>query len=310
MTGAPRIDCSGFAQAIGYEERQVDERTVNILDKANLVYEPINRAGQLEIEAEIEKQIAKGFTVVGEHRSGIWRDAWQDQLDHFEQSKYDLKALNPNFVAAAPILRWQGQYIRGIAERFELLFLEIFRDWLFRTHLADIGHLYEFGSGSAFNVAAYAQLFPETSITALDWAPAAVKIATLLASQHGMKISGRKFDFFAPDRALELHPQSGVLTMCALEQTGDRFNTFLDYLVACRPKRVVHVEPTPELYDPTSSHDRLALEYHKQRKYLTGLLPALQRLAQENKVRISWTRRLHFGSRFHECYTIIVWEPV
>ena len=34
-------------------------------------------------------------------------------------------------------------------------------------------------------------------------------------------MTGRKFDFFAPDRDLVLGPQSGVLTMCALEQIGD-----------------------------------------------------------------------------------------
>jgi hypothetical protein len=98
--------------------------------------------------------------------------------------------------------------------------------------------------------------------------------------------------------------------MCALEQIGDRFGPFIDYVLRHKPLRVVHVEPTFELYDPASSHDQLAIEYHSQRKYLRGLLPALTRLEKDGRIRMPYQRRLRFGSRFHECFTVIVWEPV
>ena len=50
--------------------------------------------------------------------------------------------------------------------------------------------MYEFGSGSAFNVAAYSRIFPDVPVCALDWAPAAVRIAELLREKHGMKVRG------------------------------------------------------------------------------------------------------------------------
>ncbi len=304
-----RLGHSEFEQALGLSPGKLDARTQKLLDSASLEYAPIDDAGQASLQAEIARQISDGFTLVGEHRAGIWRDAWQDQLDKFEKSGFGLDALNPAFVAGSPILRWQGAYIQGITERFELVFLEVLRDWLFRTHLSDVDHLYEFGSGSAFNVAAYAGLFPSIPITALDWAPAAIRIAEILRERHGMKIDGRKFDFFAPDDGLALGPGSGVLTMCALEQIGDRFTPFLDYLLRNRPRRVVHVEPTLELYDGASRHDQLAIDYHTQRKYLQGLLPALRRLEVEKKIQIVFQHRLRFGSRFHECFTVTVWQP-
>ena len=309
MTAEKGIGPKEFEAALGIPAGELDARTCGLLSDAGLRYLPIDDAGQVRLQDEIAKQIADGFTIVGEHRAGIWRDVWQEQLDLFESSGYDLKALNPKFVAGSSILRWQGAYVRGVTEQFELVFLEILRDWLFRTFLADIDHLYEFGSGSAFNVAAYAELFPETPITALDWAPAAVRIADVLRERRGMKIAGRRFDFFAPEPELTLGTGSGVLTMCALEQIGDRFGAFLDYVVANRPRRVVHVEPTFELYDPSRPHDQLAIEYHRQRKYLKGLLPALERLEAEGKATIRLKRRLRFGSRFHECFTIVVWDP-
>ncbi len=199
--------------------------------------------------------------------------------------------------------------ILSLTNQFELLFMEILRDMLFRTYFSNVDSFFEFGSGSAFNVAAYAKLFPKVPACALDWAPAAVTIAELLRERLGMKVHGERFDFFAPNQNLVLGSGAGVFTMCALEQTGNRFGAFLDYLLKQRPRRVVHVEPTLELYDPASNHDRLAIEYHTRRSYLTGLLPALKKLASEERIRLIHSRRLRFGSRFHECFSVHVWEP-
>jgi hypothetical protein len=298
-----------FERALDLPAGSLDQRTGELLDKAGLRFRAVGADEQARLEAETDQKIEAGFTVVGEHRAGIWRDAWQDQLERFEKSGYALEALNPNFVLGSTILRWQGAYVESVTELFELKFVEIFRDWLFRRFLGDVNQLYEFGSGSNFNVAAYARLFPDVAVTALDWAAGSVRIAELLREKLGMKIAGRRFDFFAPDKSIDLSGNAAVLTMCALEQTGERFGTFLDYLLERRPKRVVHVEPTVELYDPSSSHDRLAIKYHDGRKYLRGLQPALHRLADERRIRLLAVRRLRFGSRFHECYTVQVWEP-
>lgn len=298
-----------FERALELTPGSLDQRTGELLDKTELRFRLIGAAEQARLEAETEQLIAKGFSVVGEHRAGIWRDAWQEHLERFEKSGHSLDALNPNFVLGSSILRWQGAYVENVTELFELRFVEIFREWLFRRFLHDIDHLYEFGSGSAFNVAAYSRLFPDVEITALDWAPAAVRIAELLGEKLGLNIAGRRFNFFEPDKSIDLARNCAALTMCALEQTGERFGPFLDYLLEKRPKRVVHVEPTVELYDPASTHDRLAIRYHDERKYLRGLLPALQRLASDGRIRLNYVRRLGFGSRFHECYTVLVWEP-
>ena len=310
MSPQSKIGPAEYEAALALPPGSLDGRTRQLLDEKPLAFTMIDAAGQAQLQAETAKRIEEGFTVVGAHRAGIWRDAWADQLERFEKSNYDVEALNPAFMAATPVLRWQGEYITPASARLELDFLEVFRDWLFRTELADIDHLYEFGSGSAFNVAAYAKLYPTRDITALDWAPAAVRIAELLREKLDMRVAGRRFDFFNPDKDLVLAKNSGVLTMCALEQIGDRHGTFIDYLLASRPKRVVHMEPTPELYDANSPHDALALRYHGQRKYLSGLLPALQGLEKQGKLRITRARRLRIGSRFHECFTLIVWEPV
>lgn len=310
MSSHQRLAEKEFEVAVGIPAGSLDERTRTLLDQTPLLYSPLDDTAQATARAKVAEDIDRGFTVVGEHRASIWRDAWQDHLDDFVKSGHALEALNPRFVGGTVLLRWQGAYIEGVTERFELAFLEIFRDWLFRTYLADVAHLYEFGSGSAFNVAAYAKLYPQTDITALDWAPAAVTIANLLGERHGMKIAGQRFDFFAPDSGFEFAPNSSVLTMCALEQVGERFQPFLDFILTKRPRRVVHVEPMLELYDPDLPHDALAIRYHRQRKYLSGLLPHLRSLEKTGAIRLLKVQRLKFGSRFHECFSVVAWEPV
>jgi hypothetical protein len=299
-----------FEQALGLPPHQLDQRAGKLIDEARLKFAEIPDDAQVELRAGTAKKIEDGFAVVGAHRVGIWRDAWQEQLERFETSGFDIKSLNPKFVDGSVILRWQDRYIRSVTDHFELHFMEILRDILFRKYFSDVDSFFEFGSGSAFNVAAYAGLYPDVPACALDWAPAAVRIAELLRERLGMKVCGERFDFFAPSNDLVLGPRSGVFTMCALEQTGDRFGPFLEYLLDQKPMRVVHVEPTLELYDPRSAHDRLAIEYHTRRKYLNGLLPALQKLAAAGRIKIPYSHRLRFGSRFHECFSVHVWEPV
>jgi hypothetical protein len=303
------FDQEAFALALGLARSEIDARTSSLIDNAQMRFIEIPEDEQARLREETRSRIEGGFRVVGEHRSNVWRDVWQEQLERFEASGYDIAALNPKFVDGSTILRWQDRYIRGVTPRFELLFMEILRDWTFRRWLGDVGSFFEFGSGSAFNVAAYARFFPGTPATALDWAPAAVRIAELLHERCCMKVRGQRFDFFAPSADLELDHDAGVYTMCALEQIGDRFGAFLDYLLEKKPRRVVHIEPTLELYDPALEHDRLAIAYHTQRKYLQGLLPALTELADERRIRLLYSRRLRFGSRFHECMSVHVWEP-
>ena len=309
MSAEESIGPAQFETALGIAPGTLPAHTVEMLRLAKLRYSRVSAVEQAELEAEASERVKQGFTVVGEQRAGIWRDAWQDQLDRFEAANFAVESLNPAFVDGSVVLRWQGGYIRSLSDKFELRVIEILRDAVFRLFLSDVDSLYEFGSGSAFNVAAYGKIFPEVPVCALDWAPAAVRIAELLREKLGMKIRGERFDFFNPNKDLKLGPGAGVFTFCALEQVGPRFEPFLDFLLEQGPRRVVHIEPTVELYDPSSSHDRVAIEYHTQRKYLVGLLPALRKLALEKKINLVHSKRLNCGSRFHECYSVHVWEP-
>ena len=257
----------------------------------------------------IQMELISGrFSESGPHREKSWSDAWTDRLQTFANAGYEVAALDPPYVSAHAIVRWMGSYIRATSENFEMRVYEYIRESLFRKFMSDASIVHDVGAGTCFNSAAYLKLYPKSTVYAYDWAPATEIISDLLRQKHGMNIRGRKFDFYKPD--LCCMEDDVVMTTCAMEQIGEDWRPFLDNLLTEKPRRVVHLEPIYEKYEEDRGYDSIAREYHRQRKYLRGYYPELKKLAAEGKIRILCDHRTGIGSRFHECYTVIVWELV
>lgn len=120
--------------------------------------------------------------------------------------------------------------------------------------------------------------------------------------------AGLPFDMENP-HDIPIDRDTIVLTVSAMEQIGRRWGKLLKLLLAKRPRRVIHMEPLYELYDPDNLLDYLAMEYHRQRGYLWGYLPEIQSLAKQKKVRIVECSRIGFGSKYHEGGSLLIWEP-
>ncbi len=250
---------------------------------------------------EIENQagiLAQTREMMATKQPPDWNAAWQEHLNLLECGD----EVKPAYVGKSSIHRYQGRYIQALVPDFEERWRKHFREWLFRTFLSDVDCLFEFGAGSCEHLVAFREQFPDKGTMALDYSRAAVGIARKL------QISSKEFDFFAPDWDFHLLPGDGILTFDALEQVGTRFWPFLAYLLDKRPQRVVHVEPWVGSYglDP---FDQIARDYHEQRGYLRGFFPALKLLANQSVINLLYRKRMGFGSRFHEGYSVAVWEP-
>ena len=70
------------------------------------------------------------------------------------------------------------------------------------------------------------------------------------------------------------------------------------------------MEPTLEYYDNKSDFDQLAIQYHQSRNYLSGYLTRLQELEKKDQLKILHSKRMHFGSKYHEAYSIHIWKPL
>lgn len=262
-----------------------------------------------EMQLVMTQMLSARFSESGPQREQSWSDAWLDRRDEFVKSGYNLQVLDPPYVSANPIVRWMGTYARAESSNFEMNVYRYIRESVFRKFMRDGHVVHDVGAGSCFNSVAYFRFNPAHPVYAYDWAPASQLIAEDIRAQYGMPIYGKRFDFFNPNLTLESR-EDIVFTTCAMEQLGENWQPFLDNLLAISPKRVVHIEPIYEMYDQDGDYDRLAREYHAERNYLRGYWPALKKLRDQDKIRIQCAHRTGIGSRFHECYTVIVWEPL
>lgn len=237
-------------------------------------------------------------------RADVWERCWRERLEAYKASG-SVADLLPDFLRAAkPPLRYFGKYIiPGSPSDLHTVQKCILSHLLVKWMRG--GVLLEFGCGSGYNLALARQLLnPDDEICGADKSSAAVECVKALG------FHGTTFDMSSPaDLSLPPWSDTTVLTAGAMEQIGDNCGAFLGFLLEKRPRMCIHIEPLYELYAPTDPFDAEAMAYHNARGYLRGFLPALQCLEREGRVQIFETHRTHFGGRFNDGFSWIVWRP-
>lgn len=310
VTADATLNLEDFATALGVEPERLGLRTREAIAAGDFRYQPLASDEEQAILAQIAARLDSGvLTRAGSHRRANWQDAWAETLDRFRESNWALESLDPRFVDAGPVFRLRGRLVRALHPRFERSLFHVVRVWVVERFLEGLDPVFEFGSGSGFNLVALARVFDDRRYVGLDWSEAAVEIARRVGTECGLPVQGRRFDFFHPDPELSLPAGSAVMTVAALEQVGDRFEPFLDFLLDRAPAVVAHVEPVEEFYDSANPVDAMGLRYHRERGYLSGFLPRLRALADEGRIELLAARRMGFGNRYHEGYSILAWRP-
>jgi hypothetical protein len=299
-----------FARAFGTTPGRISANLRAQIERSDFRYRKLTHSERDQVIFRVLKRIHSGeLSKVGEHRKKIWEKGWEENLNEFASKGFALETLVPRFIRPEPIVRLNGDYVRVCNPRFEFLFHDVARRWLFLEFMAGVDAVYEFGCGSAYNLVAIAEIAPQLRLVGLDWAESAVRLTNMIGKAHQTKLIGRVFDFFDPDDSVELGAQDAAITICALEQVGSRYEDFLQFLLRKRPRICVHMEPLIDLYDPNNLLDYLAIRYHTLRHYLSGFLPRLKQLELEKRIEILAVQRMCFGSLYHEGYSCVVWRP-
>lgn len=208
------------------------------------------------------------------------------------------------------MVRWKQELIAPLHRQFEERLFFAIQDWLFDKYLRDKESVYEFGCGTGHNLFRVRAVNPHATLWGLDWTEASQKIlGRLREAGVDTKLYGQRFDYFTPDEGFKLAPGAAVYTAASLEQTGDRFQPFINYLLNSRPSICIHIEPIAELLDESNLLDFLSIAYFKRRNYLNGLLGYLRALEQDGRINIHMARRTMTGSLFIEGCSVIVWSP-
>lgn len=270
-----------------------------------LDYREATPAEVVEIHSRLSDIL--GDSRVGSSALDRWEQGWAEVRARVARDGVSEETLAPQYFRHR-MLRMQGRLICARSATFEPNLYKAIKSVVFDRYLADVSRVVEFGCGTGSNLYQLHRAFPRQQLVGCDWARQSQELIALIARATGADLTAAYFDMRTLEgrEAISVDSGTAVLTLHAMEQLGRDADLFVDYLIASKPKIAVHLEPIVELYDPEVPFDADAIAYHRKRGYLEGFLPAL---SGRSDVEIVETRRLGFGSTFHEAYTLIVWKP-
>lgn len=305
-----KLTSESFAKIFDEKENNLPLIVKQAIEKTNFRYRIVeNKEYENAILRILKTLDSKTLKISGSHRINDWEKGWEEHLKDFNKSNYDVNLLIAKFATTGMYVRFQGDLIKPESNSFESDFVAVIRCYLFTKYLKKANAFYEFGAGTGVNLVAVAEVFPQLKLTGLDWAQSSVDLINTLKEKLYINVTGKKLDMFNPDKKYQLDKDSSVLTIGALEQLGENFKPFINYLLKNNPQVCIHLETIYEMYDQNNLLDYLAAKYLKKRNYLRGFLPYLKKLESKKKIKIFEIRRT-FGSLYHEGYTYIVWKPL
>ncbi len=304
---AQQLTVKDFESAFG---AKLSDRIAKIVSGYEFVYEEFSEAERDAWILKILKTLQDNTVVrAGEHRLEQWERGWAENVALFAEKK-DPEVAIPRYFGKYPVIRFRGKFLKPLSPHFEYQMVGVLQEWLFEEYIKNVPAIYEFGCGTGNNLLRARPVNPTATLHGFDWARSSQElIARMKGEGVETNISGARFDFFHPDRSLHLSPEGAVFTISALEQIGDRFQPFVEYLLAERPKICFHMEPISELLDPDNLLDWLSLAYLKKRNYLDDFLTYLRDLETQGKITIHRSQRSNIGSLFIESYSVIAWSP-
>lgn len=305
------ITINDFANSFGTSTEDIEQNCLDIINGKDFSYSHITGCERDELILRILKRIDEDRQIIGDsRRKKTWNDGWQENLDEFIASNYNLEKLTPKFIRPNQEIRYGMTYIRITNPNFELDYYKVFRQWLFKNYLNKYDHIYEFGCGTGFNLVTLSQLFPDKKLYGLDFVPSSVNIINKIAEHYKYNMTGYLFDMMSPDFNIKLEKNSAIFTIGSIEQLAGSFQKFIEYVLEQPVSLCIHVEPTIELYDENNLADYLAIMFQRKRGYTKGLLPYLQKLESDKIIDILKVKRLYFGNTMMEGYNYIIWRPV
>ena len=275
----------------------------------DMSYSEISKSANNEAILRVLNALNSDLIQVGAHRSGDWEKGWQENYENYKQSK-NLSDVIPKYFNKIPLIRWKQEWIQPNSPTMEYDMLGLIVNFITDSYLEDFSNVYEFGCGTGHNLLRIRNRMPDVNLIGLDWATSSQALIRQVAvDTSDPKFTGENFDYFKPNRDLKIRDNSAVITVASLEQTGSKFNEFIDYLVEQKPSLVIHIEPMWEPLDETNLLDYLSIKYFEKRNYLNGLQKYIEHLENQGKAEIVKKDRTYVGSFYIDGYSLLVWKP-
>lgn len=304
------LTVSDFARSFGTDVADIPDDCRELISRTDFRYKVLAGKERDRVILDVLRKIESDHQIIGApERQTTWEKGWEENLQDFVESGYDLGRLVPKFIRPNQAIRFNQDYIIPTNPNFELDYLSVFRLWLFKKYLKEFDNIYEFGCGTGFNLALLARLYPEKRLYGLDFVPASLELVNKIGEVYGWKITGHLFNMVSPDDNFRLDNNSAVFTIGAIEQLASNFEAYLQFLLEQSPRLCIDLVPTIELYDESNLPDYLAIKLHRKRGYTENYLTRLRELEAQNRIEILKVERPFIGSLYMEGYTYMVWKP-
>ncbi|MDC0194490.1 class I SAM-dependent methyltransferase [Candidatus Nitrosopelagicus sp.] len=324
MSEIKKITVTDFEEVLG---EKISEYLKQKIDEYDFAYYEFSKEEEEEIIQKIEQHLGKeDFVKAGKHRRDQWEKGWEENLKNLDEAilldkngfpktfrpswaKFSPQEIIPKYFAKHDILRWKQKFVKPLKKNFELNSLYVIQDWLFDKYIRNVETIYEFGCGTGHNLLHAREINQDAEMWGLDWTKSSQEIIKKLSQKNSKyRFNSKNFDYFNPDYDFKLKDDSVVFTVVSLEQVGNDFKKFIDYLLKQNVGLCIHIEPIIEHLDEKNKIDNLSIEYIKKRNYLNGYLEHLRNLESKGELKILKAQRSYIGSMFIDGYSVIVWS--
>lgn len=299
------IDSIEFSEVIG---EKLTDITKGKLEGYNFSYSNLTKEEHEEAIDQIKEAIKKPPAISGKHRAEDWERGWGENKQKYRSTR-DIKETIPRYFSKFPYVRWNNELIKPSTMTFEYEILCLLEYQIFSKWLKDYDNIYEFGCGTGHNLLRLREVNSQCKLFGLDWSKSSQELIGYINEDTDLDCEASQFDFFNPNYDYDIETNSAIYTVAALEQVGESFECFIDFLLHKKPNLCINIEPIPELFEGSDLElDKLCVEYCKSRHYLLGYLDCLQELEKKGKIRILQCNRNYIGSFFIEGYSTIIWR--
>ena len=105
---------------------------------------------------------------------------------------------------------------------------------------------------------------------------------------------------------IDVKPNSAIITTSSLEQIGGDIDSFIEFVLEKKPKRIINIEPILE-FSENNEFDSLMKLYCEKRNYLKYYYSKLLQLERDERIKILFKKRTRVAGLFIE-NSVIVWE--
>ena len=296
-----KITYKNFEEILGFE---LGEKLKQTITEYSLEYRELTT---LERDNYILHVITGDITKAGDHRIMEWENGWGENLNKFIKTK-NIDDLIPRYHGKNRIVRWMGDVVMPITENFDYKIHICFVDAILQHYLKNVDNVFEFGCGPAYHLIRLKEFNKCLNLNGSDWTKSSQDIIKEINKVLDTNINGFNLNFFTPNNSIDIPKSSGIYTVAALEQVGDNFKEFVNFLIEKKPKICIHMEPIDELLNDDKLIDSLSIKYFRKRNYLDKFLPYLEELEKNNKIEIIVKQKTYSGSYFIEGHSLIVWK--